>query len=179
MRKIKLYIAVSLNGKIAGKDGLVDWLENIPNPDNDDYGYTKFYESIDTTIQGYKTYKQIIDWGIEFPYIGKKNYVLTRKQNLHNTEHVEFISENHIEFIKQIKQKSGKDIWLIGGGQINTVLLNAGLIDEIQLFIMPVILTDGIEVFEFLPKETLLKLNKTKTYSSGVIEIIYSIDKND
>ena len=76
MKKLKLYIAISLNGKIAKPDGSVDWLNNIPNPDNSDMGYTDFFESVDTTIQGYKTYKQVIDWGIEFPYKGKKNYVI-------------------------------------------------------------------------------------------------------
>ena len=104
MRKIKLYIAISLNGKIANEDGGVDWLESIPNPEKIDYEYAKFYESIDTTIQGYKTYDQIIGWGIDFPYADKTNYVLTRKQKLLNTKYVEFVSENHIDFINKLKR---------------------------------------------------------------------------
>ena len=60
----------------------MDWLESIPNPDKSDYGYSEFYNSIDTTIQGFNTYDQIIKWGIEFPYADKKNYVLTRKTGL-------------------------------------------------------------------------------------------------
>lgn len=78
MRKVKLYIACSLNGKIAAKDGSVNWLETIPNPDKTDYGYLEFQKTIDTTIQGYSTYKQIIDWGIDFPYKETKNFVFTR-----------------------------------------------------------------------------------------------------
>lgn len=101
IRKAKLYIAISLNGKIAKADGSVDWLESIPNPDKIDHGYNEFYESIDTTIQGNSTYKQIIAWGIDFPYADKKNYVFTRKQGLEKTDYVEFISENHIKFVKQ------------------------------------------------------------------------------
>ena len=66
LRKIKLYIAISLNGKIADADGNVHWLESIPNPDKSDHGYADFYNSIDTTIQGNNTYNQIINWGIEF-----------------------------------------------------------------------------------------------------------------
>ncbi len=176
MRKIKLYIAISLNGKIAKADGSVDWLESIPNPEKFDYGYTELNQSIDTTIQGYNTYKQVIDWGIAFPYADKKNYVLTRRKGLANTNHVEFISENHIDFIKRLKKEKGKDIWLIGGGQINTMLFNEKLIDELQIFIMPIVISGGIELFEHLPKETPVKLVDTKSYSTGVVELRYVVE---
>lgn len=177
MKKIKLYIAASLNGRIAQSDGSVEWLESIPNPEKSDYGYEEFYNSIDTTIQGNSTFNQIVGWGIDFPYANKKNYVFTRKKGLENNKYVEFISENHIEFIKQLKQQNGKDIWLIGGGQINTMLLNRGLIDEIQIFVMPIVLSDGIELFESLPKETPLKLIETKAFTSGVVELKYKVEK--
>lgn len=175
MRKIKLYIAISLNGKIASTDGSVDWLENIPNPEKTDFGYADFFNSVDTTIQGYNTYNQIISWGIDFPYKGKKNYVLTRKQNVENTEFVEFITENHVGFIKSLKEDSGGDIWLIGGSQANTLVINAGLLDQIIVFVIPVILSGGIDLFDAFPKETQLKLLETKTYSSGVVQIKYDI----
>jgi dihydrofolate reductase len=175
MRKIKLYIATSLNGKVAKKDGSVDWLESIPNPEQIDYGYAEFYNSIDTTIQGFNTYKQIIDWGIDFPYSKKKNYVLTKKQGLQPTEFVEFISKNHIDFIQGLKNQKGADIWLIGGGQINTMLLNAGLIDEFQIFVMPIVLSDGIELFETFPTETQLELIESQSYSTGAIEMKYKV----
>jgi len=173
MKKIVLYIATSLNGKIAKSDGSVHWLEEIPNPDKLDYGYTQFQETIDTTIQGYSTYAQVLGWDIPFPYPTTKNYVVTRKSDVKNTEHVEFITENHIEFIKKIKEGTGKDIWVIGGGQVNTMLLNAGLIDEIRVFVMPIILTEGIELFELLPKETNLILMHSTTHDTGVIELYY------
>ena len=175
MRKIKLYIAVSLNGKIAGVDGSVEWLENIPNPEKTDYGYAGFYDTIDTTIQGYNTYNQIMGWGIEFPYKGKKNYVITRRQNVVNTENVEFITQYHAEFIKNLKEEDGRDIWLIGGSQVNTLVINAGLLDEIIIFVMPVIIPGGIELFDAFPKETKLELLGTKSYSSGVVEINYKV----
>ncbi|MDH5365583.1 MAG: dihydrofolate reductase family protein [Cyclobacteriaceae bacterium] len=177
MKKLKLYIAISLNGKIAKPDGSVDWLESIPNPEKDDYGYSEFYKSIDTTIQGYSTYDQIIQWGIDFPYADKKNYVLTRKQGLENTDDVEFITENHIETIQQLKEQEGKDIWLIGGGQVNTLLFNENLIDEIFVFVMPIVIPNGIDLFEGLPDENLLTLINTKTYDTGVVELKYAVTK--
>lgn len=166
---------MSLNGKIAKPDGSVHWLESLPNPDKSDYGYQDFQADIDTTIQGYKTYEQVINWDIPFPNTKKKNYVLTRKQGLKNTEHVDFISENHIEAINAVKNQKGKDIWLIGGGQINTLLFNEKLIDELRIFVMPIVLPDGIELFEALPDETILELTDSKTYPTGVVELRYEI----
>ena len=164
-----------MNGKIAKADGSVEWLESIPNPGKSDYGYYDFYNSIDTTVQGYNTYKQIVDWDIDFPYADKKNYVLTRKQDLTNNKNVDFVKENPLDFIKNLKREKGKDIWLIGGGQINTLFLNALLIDEIHLHVMPIVISDGITLFEHIPEETTLKLISSKNYASGVVELKYSL----
>lgn len=176
MRKIILYIASSLNGKIAKSDGSVNWLENIPNPNGLDYGYQRFYKKVGTTIQGYKTYEQILKWDIPFPCPDKENFVFTRKKDLKRSNHVRFITENHLEFTKVLKEKPGRDIWLIGGGQVNTLLFNAGLIDEIRVFIMPIIIPKGVELFESIPKEKLLKLVDLKGYPTGVVEMIYEVN---
>lgn len=175
MRKIKLYIAISLNGKIARQNGSVDWLETIPKPETSDYGYKDFYESVDTTIQGFNTYKQITGWDIPFPYSDKKNYVVTSKKQLSNNDNVDFITENHAGFIKSLKNQPGNDIWLIGGGGTNTYFLNQGLLDEIHLFIMPVIIPDGINLFESIPIETKLELIESKSYSTGATASIYKV----
>jgi dihydrofolate reductase len=175
MRKIIIYAAVSLNGKIARKNGEVDWLDTIPNPNNTDYGYYEFYDSIDTTIQGYSTYDQVIHMGVDFPYKDKQNFVLTRKTNLLLDPNVEFITENHIDKIKAIKSEAGKDIWLIGGGQINTLLLNNKLVEEVILHVMPIIIPDGIALFEGIPNEVMLSLNDVKKYESGVVEMKYAV----
>lgn len=175
MRKITSYIALSLNGKIAKKDGSVDWLESIPNPDKSDYGYKDFYASIDTTIQGYATYNQVMGWEIDFPYADKKNYVFTRKKNLSNTQYVDFISDDHIAFIKQLKSQPGSGIWLVGGGQLNSLFLNNKMLDEIILFVMPIVLSEGIDLFGAIPNETALKLLESKSYSNGVVELRYSL----
>ena len=124
---------------------------------------------------GNKTYEQLINWGIDFPYPDKKNYVFTKNGNLKNTEYVEFIAENHSSFTKKLKEEASQPIWLIGGGIINTFLLNKGLIDELHIHVMPIILPDGIEIFEHLPNETQLSLQSTKSYESGVIEMSYKI----
>lgn len=178
MRKLILYIAASVNGKIAAEDGSVAWLDAFSNPENGDYGYQEFYDGVDTTIQGNATYKQILDWGIEFPYKGKSNYVFTSNPAYLDNDHVKFISEDHSKFVQNLKQQEGKDIWLIGGGKTNSALLSAGLIDEIRLFVMPIVLQGGIEFFEGLPAETKLTLKKSTTFGGGVLALVYGVNNN-
>ena len=80
MRKLKLYMATSLDGKIAGSKDDVKWLEEIPNPEKTDYGYYDFYRSVDTTIMGNTTYKMIENFEGKFPYPDTKNYVASSKK---------------------------------------------------------------------------------------------------
>lgn len=176
MRKIILYIAMSLNGKIARKNGNVDWLESLPNPENTDHGYNEFLQSADTTIMGNATYRQLLSWGIDFPYRNKQNYVFTRNANLTKDENVEYIGKNHVEFARELKMQPGKAIWLIGGGQLNTLFFNHNLIDEIRVFVMPIVISDGIELFEAIPKERVLTLGETKIHSSGGVELRYILE---
>lgn len=173
MRKVILYTAISLNGKIARSNGAIDWLEAIPNPDQLDYGYKEFASSIGPTIQGHNTYKQFLTWNIAFPYSGKEHYVFTRNKKIKDDDNVRFIHTDHIEFVKNLKKKDDKDIWVIGGGQLNTMFWNAGLIDEMRVFVMPIIIPDGINLFESIPREAQLKLTKSISYSSGVVELRY------
>lgn len=172
---VKMYIAASLNSRIADKEGGVGWLDDIPHPEGEDYGYATFYEAIGTTIMGYATYAQLKSWDIPFPYKDKKNYVITRKKSLPTDENVEFITKRHIEAVHKLKTKSAKDIWLIGGGKVNTLLLNAGLVDEIIVHLMPLVLDKGIELFEDMPDQTQLLLLSTRSYDSGVVELRYKV----
>ncbi len=175
MKKIILYIATSLNGYIAKANGSVDWLEGIPNPHNENYGYNDLLDLIDTTIQGNNTYRQILDWGIDFPYKGKDNYVITQNANLVSDENVTYISSDHLNFIEKLKNGSGKNIWLVGGGKVNSLLLNNGLIDEIHQFIMPIVIEDGIKLFDSVKEGLSLKIVDTKVYKSGVIRYRYKV----
>ena len=172
-RKIIIYIATSLNNKIAAKDGSVEWLESIPHKEGEDYGYQKFYETVDTTIMGYSTYDQVKGWGIEWPYKDKKNYVVTRSADRQADEFVEFVSERPVDFFKDLKQLEGKDIWLVGGGQLNTLFLNAGLVDELIVHVMPILLNGGIDMFVGNSDQKALILISAKSYDSGVVELRY------
>jgi len=175
MKKIKCYLAMSLDGKIAKPNDDVSWLDEIPNPDKSDYGYYAFYESIDTVIMGNGTYKFIQDMDVEFPYKGKPCYVITRDNSLENNEDVQFISgQEVIPFIEDLKKNGSSDIWLAGGGQVNTLFANANLIDELIIFIMPIVIGEGIPLFGKGLNQKMLTLTSSKIYKSGVIELIYN-----
>lgn len=171
MKKIRAYIAISIDGKIAKPNGDVSWLDAIPNPDQSDYNYFSFLDSITTTLMGYNTYKHILELTEEFPYPTKKNYVLSSK-NLENTEHVTFISS--IEDIQKVKETADGDIWLIGGGVINALCLENNLVDEIELSIMPIVLGQGIPLFgdnTLFAKQ--FELTNCSTFKSGVVQLSY------
>lgn len=175
MKKIKLYIAVSLNNKIADMQGRVDWLEQMPNPNNEDYGYYDFYNNIGVTIQGNKTYNQLLSWGIDFPYFEKKNYVFTHDSTLQDNEHVSFVSSNHAHFVKELKLNAENDIWLIGGGTINSFFLRENLIDELYICTMPIILEGGIDLFEGEIGRKKIELIDVTSYDSGAIMSRYKV----
>jgi dihydrofolate reductase len=168
MRKVVLFIATSLDGYIAGKDGNTDWLFT-----DGDFGYHEFYQSIDTTIMGYSTYYFIAQFP-EFPYPDKKNYVFSRKQRIPDNNPVEFVFGNAVEFTKKLKKSDGKNIWLVGGGQINSLLLNANLIDQMIISIHPVALGQGIKLFR---DESLKRLNfkliNHQVFDRGLVQLTY------
>lgn len=168
MRKIVLFVATSIDGFIAGKDGNTDWLFT-----EGDFGYHEFYNSIDTTIMGYNTYFYIRHFP-EFPYPDKKNYVFSRKKRIPDENPVEFVFGNVVEFTQKLKVSEGKNIWLVGGGQINSLLLNANLIDQMIISIHPTALGDGIKLFrdESL-KNFNFKLIHHEIFERGLVQLTY------
>jgi len=174
MRKIVLYIAASIDNFIAKKDGNVDWLDD---PDyaieGNDLGYSAFYQSLDTTFMGNATYQEVLGFDVPFPYPDKKNYVFSRSEK-ENDENVEFVSGDIVAFTKQLKAQSGKNIWLVGGGQINTLFLEKGLIDQIILTIIPITLGDGISMFQKGSVETKFVLEKSEAFQNGMVQLTFN-----
>lgn len=171
MRKLKLYVATSIDGKIAGPNEELDWLPQ-PTDEKEDYGYHAFYESIDTTIMGYKTYKIGNSFG-DWPYKDKTSFIFSRTADKPVIDEVTLINQNPVEFVKELKQKEGGDIWLVGGGEIIKLLHDEGLIDEYLLAFIPVILGEGIELFPNIKHQQKLKLTSHKIYDDGVAMMYY------
>lgn len=175
MRRIILYIATSIDGYIATPDGGIEWLEEIPNPNKTDHGYNALLDSIDTVLMGGRTYHEIIGFGVEWPYKSKRTYVVSRRNsNVTPKEDVNFITEDILEAIAGLQNQDGKDIWLVGGGELATILLNANLIDEMRLCIAPIILGQGIPLFPNQPKESMWTLLDSKVYDTGMLINTYT-----
>lgn len=179
MRKVILYVAASLDGKIARLDGNLEWLEQFPNPDNNDYGYQALLSEVDTTLMGYKTYQYLLDLGIDNPYPDKQTFVFTRNTSRKSTEHLQYIHSDIPAFVQSLKAKEGKAIWLIGGGEINTILLNAGLIDEIRLTQVPIILGEGIPLWAGIPQTTTFHTQKIERFASGMVMLYLTKERKD
>lgn len=169
-RKVVLYIAQSLDGYIARGNGDIDWLEGDGSEPDSDFGYNDFYESIDTIIIGRNTYEQIIqDLSPEqWPYEGKETYVVTT-DDLEPNKNVEFIKEDVVNFIKQLKEKEGKDIWIVGGAILIDALIKENIVDEYIISIMPTILGFGIKLFNENNPEIKLKFNGSSVYNGAVV----------
>lgn len=175
MRNVKLFIAVSIDGYIAKPDGNIDWLEDPSRSEKNksDYGYEEFYTPIDSTLMGYKTYQEIIGFGIPFPYPDKQNFVFSKNHKKEGNYPVEFIHSNVVDFVDRLKKNEGKDIWLIGGGQINGILLNANLIDMMIVSIVPVVLGGGIPLFGSDTQMKRFTIHKVQEFGGSLIQTTY------
>lgn len=173
MKKNKLFIATSIDGYIARKDGSLDWLDAIPNPDNLDYGYYKFYGSVDTLLMGRKTYEEVLGFGVDWPYPDCKTYIVSKGEVEIKTENTYLLGQPFDQNVKELMQERGKDIWIVGGGVLITSMLDMGLIDEMLITITPVILGDGIPLFPAGSKETKFELVNTEPFETGFVNLIY------
>lgn len=176
MRKIKLYIACSLDGYIATADDGLDWLIGFPNPDNNDYGYNSFYETVDTLIMGGKTYRVITNMGEEWPYSGKTTYLISRNETNLPPDIIK-LSDKWLEEIANMKEENGKDIWLMGGGEIISPLVERQLIDEMIITYIPTLLGKGIPLFPPVKEESVWKTIKSTCFESGVLQATFEIVK--
>ncbi|HEX8531958.1 MAG TPA: dihydrofolate reductase family protein [Cytophagales bacterium] len=172
MRNVKLYIAASLDGKIARRDGGLDWL---PDPTAEDYGYQAFYDAIDTTLMGYKTYEVCLGFGA-WHYQGKTTYVFSRDASKSCVPEAQLVAEDPVAFVRRLKEGPGRDIWLVGGGQIVTLLHDAGLIDAYILAFIPVILGEGIELFPAVKAQANLRLTEHRVFSNGAVMLYLERD---
>ncbi|MBT4351554.1 dihydrofolate reductase [archaeon] len=160
-KKIILYVAMSLDGFIAKKNGSVDFLDKY-NESGEDFGYYEFLDSISSVIIGNSTYKQF-----GAPYKNKKIFIFSRKKH-ENKKDIIFVNGDIKEFAKKLKN----DTWMVGGASIFNEFLKYDLIDEFIITIIPVLLGEGILLFTKSSIKN-LKLIDTKSYDCGVVQVHY------
>ncbi len=170
MSYVILQLAVTLDGFIAKKDGSVDFLNDI-EPNFADT-FNQFIEDIDVIVMGRSTYNQMISFG-EIPYQDKRIFVLTTKHLESKYNHIEFINSN----VNTLIEKTEGNIWLFGGANVIKQFIDNDLIDEMQLFIVPHILGEGIPLFLDNKGMKNLKLIRSENYGNNVF-LIYRKQKH-
>lgn len=177
-RNIILDLAVTLDGFIEGKNGEVDWCIM-----DDEMGFVHFLHQIDTILYGRKSYEL---WGQYTPEAEsseaekelwelvhqKEKYVFSRTQK-GTSSNATFLHDHILEEVTRLKNKPGKDIWLYGGASLITTFIHLGLVDEYRLSVHPVILGEGKPLFTDIRQRVNLKWVDTRTFSSGVVQLIY------
>jgi dihydrofolate reductase len=121
---------------------------------------------------GGRTYRELLNMDIIWPYPEQMIYVVSRHDR-GTTENIRFITENIIETISALRKEQGKDIWLVGGGELISMLLTADLINEMRVAYIPIILGKGIPMFPEQPKESKWELIGSRPYNSGVLMVEY------
>ncbi len=169
MRKIILGLAVSLDGFIEGPNGEYDWCFT-----DQDYGMTEFYKRIDSLFIGRRSYELLLTMGDDampgFPKLKEYVFSTTLKEVKPG---VTLIHGDIKETVEKIKNEPGKDIWLFGGANLTSSLLNLNLVDEMSLAVHPIILGSGKPLFSDLKNRIPLNLIDTTTYSSGLVNLVY------
>jgi dihydrofolate reductase len=176
MRKITFGGANSLDCFLARKDGAVDWLLW-----SDEAGAVMgdFFGKIDTILMGRKTFEVAVaqSKGQENPYPEIKTYVFSR--TLKEAKGAEIVSENAVEFVRDLKKRDGKEICLMGGGDLAKTFFEAGLIDEIGFNIHPVLLGQGIPLFYEMNRQIDLELIECKPFKNGCVYVLYRVKNED
>jgi dihydrofolate reductase len=175
MSKVQLFIAASLDGKIARPNGDVSWLEEYPNPDGQDYGYGAFYAGVGTVIMGRKTYEDILGFGVPWPYANARTYVVTSDEKLATpTPKTALLHGIDTATVREITKASAGNVWVVGGGKIISAFLSTDLVDELTLTVIPRVLGRGIPLFPEDTPETHLELKSAEAFSSGFVNLIYA-----
>lgn len=174
MKKISLFIAMSLDGYIADSKGGVDWLQGQDSAHENIDSYSEFVENIDTILMGWNTYHQIITElsPKEWIYSDFTTYVITHNEHK-STEKIRFTDTNPVDLIKKLRSENGKDIWICGGANLVGQLVNEDLIDCYYITVIPTILGSGIRLFESVKHEIKLRLLNTRSYN-GITDLIYT-----
>ncbi|WP_298903476.1 dihydrofolate reductase family protein [uncultured Psychroserpens sp.] len=177
-KKNSVFIATSLDGFIADKNGGIDWLHTIPNPNMDDMGYVEFNNDIDALVMGRTTFETVCGFDVDWPY-DKPVFVLSNKLSEIPESHkgkAFLVKGTLIEILEHIHEKGFNRLYIDGGTTIRN-FLKEDLIDEMVLTTIPVLLGGGSSLFSELPNQLNFELVETRTYLNQVTQSHYKRNK--
>lgn len=171
--KVSVYIATSLDGFIARKNGEIDWLTG--GQSGEDYGYAEFISTVDHIVMGRNTYEKVLTFG-GWPYL-KKVIILSSRSLAIPPElatRVEALTLSPAELLRELVQRGAQHIYLDGGVTIQR-FLQAGLVDEMTITTIPVLIGEGLPLFGPLDRDVRVELLKSESFKNGFVQNKYKV----
>jgi dihydrofolate reductase len=168
-RRVRYSVAVSLDGFIAGPKGEFDWIIMDPA-----FDFEAVFKQFDTFLLGRRTFELTRQAGAPEMPAGTQTIVFSRTLRQSDYPGV-VISRDVTRTIAQLKRKPGKDIWLFGGGELFRSVLDAGLIDTVEVAVMPILLSQGVPLLAPGARSPALQLTDTRTLPSGRVMLSYNV----
>ncbi|MGD1941603.1 MAG: dihydrofolate reductase family protein [Leptolyngbyaceae cyanobacterium] len=190
MRTLTYYVACSVDGFIAHTDGshggfsqsgeyladlFAQFPETVPSHLRSAMGIEAENQWFDVVLMGRKTYDIGLKEGFTNPYAHMKQYLFSRSLPASPDTNVELVSEDAVEVVKNLKNESGKGIWLCGGANLATTLFAHNLVDQLILKMNPFLMGSGIPLFSGVVPQTALALTDSKIYPNGVLRLDYQV----
>jgi len=169
--RCSVYIAMSLDGFIARRDGSIDWLSIVERA-GEDYGYRRFHDSIDTVIVGRNTYSQVLGFGV-WPFARKRCVVMTHSPPV-SRHGEEFFDGPPIELVTSLAADGARHAYVDGGAVIQQ-FLRAGLVSDLTVSVIPTLLGQGIRLFGSTGRDVPLRFAASKAFESGLVQLEYSV----
>ena len=171
MRRVRYVVAMSLDGYIAGPNGEADWI--IMDPEID---FRALFEQFDTFLLGRRTFEAI--GGAGGRQSGVHTIVFSRTLRQQDYPNVTIVSEKPEQVLADLQSKPGKDIWLFGGGTLFRSLLEARLVDAVEVSVVPVLLGEGIPLLPPKPSSERFNLNLTssRAFTTGIVSLEYAVE---
>jgi dihydrofolate reductase len=172
MRRVRYVVAMSLDGYIAGPNGQADWI--IMDPEID---FQALFEQFDTFLMGRRTFEGMGRAGGS-GQLGVQTIVFSRTMRQQDYPNLTMVSETPQQALADLRAKPGKDIWLFGGGSLFRSLLEARLVDAVEVAVVPVLLGEGISLLPPKPSSERfkLKLASSRTYKTGIVSLEYAVE---
>ena len=168
----KIYVAVSVDGFIATPDGGVGWLDAFHGGDSD-YGYAEFAAGIATVVMGRATYDQVRGFG-DWPYGDKESVVVSSRAAGDLPDRTAVWTDGIPSLHRKLADGSAGDVWVMGGARTMRAFVDLGVVDRIDLFVMPVILGGGIPLFGASSQHHRLPPPEVEAYPDGVVRLSYA-----